>query len=433
MKIPLPLLPQKNTEEMEVKVILAGYNTDTENGSETPETISAAYARISRDPAPITELRKQASAEIDEARKSNRTIVYRYGHGSIAEHAVFNFDILGVSRLAAEAVQSFRLASFTEKSQRYIRIGKDWVLPEGMDRHSSVISDLFQCYGKLLSALLESGLSKTGAREDARYILPLAATTQMGMTVNARELEHMIRRMKAHPLDEVQSLADALYQAVLPVAPSLMLFTEPTEMDRIAHLQPAPVSRSGAVELLGCDSDKRIADWLTELFGEPSFERVYNHLGIHDALPRFWELFRADFRITASATAYAQLKRHRMSTQLVSAYDPALGVTIPPSIEKAGLADLFRRECSKASSAASESGRAGEYLLTNAHRRQVRLSINGREFNHLIRLRDDAHAQWDIRRIAAEMLSMVREKAPQTVKMTCGKSRWEEVTGKPAQ
>ncbi|MCD4706212.1 MAG: FAD-dependent thymidylate synthase [Candidatus Sabulitectum sp.] len=416
-----------------MKVILAGYNTDVENGSGTPETISAAYARISRDPAPITELRKQASSEVEEARKSNRTIVYKYGHGSIAEHAVFNFDILGISRLAAEAVQSFRLTSFTEKSQRYIRIGEDWVLPAGMNQHSSVISDLFSCYGELLSALLESGLSKTEAREDARYILPLAATTQMGMTVNARELEHMIRRMKAHPLDEVKSLADALYQAVLPVAPSLMLFIESTEMDSIAHLQPPPVPGNNPVELLGCDSDRRIADWLTELYGEPSFERVYNYLGIHDTLPRFWELFRSDFRITLSATAYAQLKRHRMSTQLVSAYDPALGVTIPPSIEKAGLADLFRRECSKASSAALELNRVGEYLLTNAHRRQVRLCINGREFNHFCRLRDDAHAQWDIRRIAAEMISIVREKAPLTVKMTCGKSRWEEVTGKPAQ
>ncbi len=432
MRTPLLLLPQENTEEIKVKVILAGYNTDTENGSETPETISAAYARISRDPAPITELRAKSASEVDFARKSNRTIVYKYGHGSIAEHAVFNFDILGISRLAAEAIQSFRLISFTEKSQRYIRIGEDWVLPEEMKEYSTVLTDLFECYEEILATLLKSGLSKTEAREDARYILPLATTSQMGMTVNARELEHMIRRMKAHPIREVQDLACALYDAVLPVASSLMLFTEPTEMDRIAHRQPAPVKTDCNTELLSCDSDKRIADWLTELFGEPTFDRIYDHLGIHDALPRFWELFRADFKITLSATAYAQLKRHRMSTQLVSAYDPALGVTVPPSIENAGLGDLFRRECSKAADAASGLGRAGELLLTNAHRRQVRLCINGREFNHFIRLRDDAHAQWDIRRTASEMILKIREKAPETVKMTCGKSRWEEVTGKPA-
>ncbi|MCK5034800.1 MAG: FAD-dependent thymidylate synthase [Candidatus Sabulitectum sp.] len=416
-----------------MKVILAGYNTDTENGSVTPETISAAYARISRDPAPINELRRLSSTEVEQARRSNRTIVYKYGHGSIAEHAVFNFDILGISRLAAEALQSFRLTSFTEKSQRYIRIGEDWILPEKMNQYSSVVTDLFKCYEELLAVLLESGLSKTEAREDARYILPLATTTQMGMTVNARELEHMIRRMKAHPLLEVRDLAMALYDAVLPVAPSLMLFTEPTEVDRIAHIQPPSVSSRGEVELLSCDSDERVAEWLTVIFGEPSFERVYENLGIHDALPRFWELFRADFRLTLSATAYAQLKRHRMSTQLVSAYDSALGVTIPPSIDNAGLADLFKKEASKAADAAIGLGRMAGYLLTNAHRRQVRLCINGREFNHFIRLRDDAHAQWDIRRTAVQMISRVRNKAPLTVKMTCGKSRWKEVTGKPAQ
>lgn len=425
-------MQQANTEETQVKVILAGYNIDTENDSRTPETISAAYARISRDPAPVTELRRQAALEVDKARKSNKTIVYKYGHGSIAEHAVFNFDILGLSRLAAEAVQSFRLLSFTEKSQRYIRIGEDWFLPEELQQQSPVLKDLFRSYETILSGLLEAGFSKTEAREDARYILPLAATTQMGMTVNARELEHIIRRLRAHPLAEVKCLADALYDAVLPVAPSLMLFTEPSGMDSIAHLNPAPVPGIGEVELLGCDSDERVAEWLTELYGGPSFNRIYDNLGIHDALPRFWELFRADFRITLSATAYAQLKRHRMTTQLVTAYDSSLGITVPPSIRKTGLEELFRSQCLKVSSSVSSLGREADYFLTNAHRRQVRLCINGREFNHFIRLRDDAHAQWDIRGIASQMVALVKHRAPETFRMTCGKSKWEEVTGKPA-
>ncbi len=415
-----------------MKVILAGYNTDVENNSKTPETISAAYARISRDPAPITELRRKAASEIEKARKSNETIVYTYGHGSIAEHAVFNFDILGISRLAAEALQSFRLISFTEKSQRYIKIGNDWILPEELKRHKKVISGLFESYEYILDILLKSGLSKTEAREDARYILPLATTTQMGMTVNARELEHIIRRLKAHPFLEVKELAEALYDAVIPVAPSLMLFTEPSEMDRIAHIQSKVVLSGKEVELLNCDSDERIANWLTQLYGSADFDKIYSVLGKHDALPRFWELFRADFLVTISATGYAQFKRHRMSTQLVSSYDSELGVTIPPNVEKAGLSEYFIRSCLAASEAANTLGRTGQYLLTNAHRRQVRFSVNGREFNHFMRLRDDQHAQWDIRRIASEMLNLVKAKAPLTTRFTCGKSRWEEVTGKPA-
>lgn len=417
-----------------MKVILAGYNTDVTNRSGTPETISAAYARISRDPAPVDQLRKQASEEVDKARKSNRTIVFRYGHGSIAEHAVFNFDILGISRLAAEALQSFRLTSFTEKSQRYIEIGEDWYLPKDMQNCKPVLEELFSCYRTLLALLVQKGFSQGESKEDARYILPLAATSQMGMTVNARELEHMIRRLKAHPLEEVRQLAAALHEAVLPVAPSLMIFTEPSEIDRIAHVQPSPVLTDGSTTvLLECDSDKRVADWLTELFGKPDFDRIYSVLGVHDALPRFWELFRADFRVTLSATAYAQLKRHRMCTQLVSGYEPSLGITVPPAISRAGGEALFTETAERAASAAEGLGAEGFYLLTNAHRRQVRISMNGRELNHFSRLREDEHAQWDIRETASKMVQLAREKAPRTTELTCGKSSWENVSGKPAR
>ncbi len=417
-----------------MRVILAGYNTDRENHSETPETISAAYARISRDPAPVDELRRQAAGEVEQARRSNRTIVFRYGHGSIAEHAVFNFDLLGISRLAAEAIQSFRLASFTEKSQRYIRIHEDWHLPDEIGDSVPALRRLFRCYGELLELLEKSGFKGTEAREDARYILPLAATTQMGMTVNARELEHMIRRLRAHPLAEVRELSSALHQAVLPVAPSLMIFTEPTEVDRLAHLQPEPIPMGNEeAVLLECDTDHRIARYLTELFGAPDFDRIYGSLGMHDALPRFWELFRADFQVTLSATAYAQLKRHRMSTQMVTGYDPSLGLTVPPSIIGAGGEEIFRRAAAEAEAAAAGLGRPGRYLLTNAHRRQVRICMNGRELNHFSRLREDAHAQWDIRRLASRMISLVREKAPETTRLTCGKSDWERVSGRPAR
>ncbi len=42
----------------------------------TPETLSAAYARISRDPRPVTDLRGVAREEVDAARRSNETIIF---------------------------------------------------------------------------------------------------------------------------------------------------------------------------------------------------------------------------------------------------------------------------------------------------------------------------------------------------------------------
>lgn len=417
---------------MSLKVILAGFNTDRENPSSTPETLSAAYARISRDPSPVNELRMASAREVETARESNRRIVFDYGHGSVAEHAVFNLDVMGVSRLAVEALQSFRLASFTEKSQRYIKVGEDWHLPSGIDdseAFTAAVLDLFEAYNRLLKDLAGAGFDRGAAREDARYLLPLAATSQMGMTVNARELEHMVRRLRAHPLAEVRALADALFEVVEPVAPSLMLFTNPSAMDGFSHLQPTPVPGAKEVELQNCDGDERVLSWLERVFGHHDplrlFEMAYKNLDVHDALPRAWELFRADFSLTLSATAYAQLKRHRMCTQLVSAYDTGLGFTIPPSVREAGFEGMFTDAVRSAGAVADRLGT--HYLLTNAHRRQVMVSMNGREFHHFCRLRDDAHAQWDIRGLAGEMLALASGRAPQTLAMACGKSRWSEV------
>ncbi|PKN95790.1 MAG: thymidylate synthase (FAD), partial [Chloroflexi bacterium HGW-Chloroflexi-5] len=93
-----------------MKILLAGYNIDSDLICElkeksalkqdiTPETISAAYARISRSPKSVDALRRDARTEVEKARKSNRNIVFEMGHSSVAEHAVFNIDVIGVSRL----------------------------------------------------------------------------------------------------------------------------------------------------------------------------------------------------------------------------------------------------------------------------------------------------------------------------------------------
>ena len=96
-----------------MNILLAGYNLDYDlirklkekSGLQqdlTPETISAAYARISRNPKPVNELRELARDEVEKARSSNRNIVFEMGHSSVAEHAVFNIDVIGVSRLLVE-------------------------------------------------------------------------------------------------------------------------------------------------------------------------------------------------------------------------------------------------------------------------------------------------------------------------------------------
>ena len=434
-----------------MKVILAGYNTDRQFGSDTPETISAAYARISRDPRPVWELRREAAGELASARRSNERIVFGFGHSSVAEHAVFNLDIAGISRYAAEALQSFRLASFMEKSQRYIRIDRGWVVPGELDRTRAAAFDaacraLFDIYSELADMLLQRGLPRESAREDARYALPLCTECQVGLTANARELEHMIRRLSAWPVAEIRDLAAALLEAVGPVAPSLFRYLSPVRMDSFAvGSAMTPRKLPGRpVTMTSWDTDAKIGTFLLAMrdgmtHGEAAsewrgmtpggrealFSSALDGLGIHDALPRVWEMAHYAFDLSISSTAFAQLKRHRMATILPGSPFVGSGTVVPPSFPASA-----RRLLEKGAALSEDCARSlpeglRPYILLNAHRRAVSISVNARELVHISRLREDSHAQWDIRGIASKMLALAKRRAPLTLSASGGKSSLE--------
>lgn len=246
-----------------MEVILAGHNIDHEVIREiaaehperldlTPETVAAAYARISRNPRPVNELRAISRGEVEKARASNRNIVFEMGHSSIAEHAVFNLDILEVSRLVVEEIEKFRLASYTEKSQRYVLFGNDFVIPEEVRRaglaetftetirmqigfyhelYENLRPHVMARHAELAADPANKSLLEGWAKEDARYIISLATQTQLGMTANARTLELMIRRLAASDLAEAREYSRRLYDATKAVAPSLVRYTDPTAYD----------------------------------------------------------------------------------------------------------------------------------------------------------------------------------------------------------
>ncbi len=250
-----------------MKVILAGYNIDYETIMDledlcedleelTPETIAAAYARISRSPKAVHELRAAARGEVDKARQSNRNIVFEMGHSSIAEHAVFNIDVLGVSRLLVEDIEKFRLCSYTEKSQRYVLFKDDFVVPAEIKKAGleAPFAEMIRrqneyyhaCYERLRPYVFAKhpdlaadpanrSLLEGWAKEDARYAIALATETQLGMTLNARNLELMLRRLAAHPLAEARDFSAALFKSTKSVAPSLVRYTEATDYDRLTR------------------------------------------------------------------------------------------------------------------------------------------------------------------------------------------------------
>lgn len=486
-----------------MKILLAGYNLDTEvindlvqkspkRNDVTPETLSASYARISRDPRPINELRKAARLEVEKARKSNKTIIFKMGHHSVAEHAVFNFDIIGISRLAIEAIERFRLNSYTEKSQRYITLGEDFVLPKELkdskikDRFVNIIKLQNDHYHKLYKKLKEHvfkkhlDLSKDPkkhnlldgwAKEDARYITSLATEGQLGLTINARNLELLLRRFASHNLDEVRRLGKHLYDLVENVAPSIMLFYKKNDYDEKTHkdLKNAAFNILNNEEHTKCEKDVNLvshtkdADIVTlatilhasskidfntclhtakKLNVEKKKELVKTacrYMEFYDVAPRELEYVNLTYDMVVSASCFAQLKRHRMASIITQAYNPQLGVTVPQSIIDIGMENEFKSVIHQTEDTYSliskEQHAVAPYVLTNAHRRRVLFGCNARELYHVSRLREDKHAQWDIQNISRKMSSLAKEVMPLTMLLIGGKDNYtkiyKDVFGKP--
>jgi len=484
-------------------IILAGYNIDYETIKEiesslpdrdnlTPETISAAYARISRNPFPVNELREIARREVDKARRSNSTIVFEMGHNSVAEHAVFNIDVIGVSRLIVEEIEKFRLCSFTEKSQRYIRLEDDFVIPqevqsaglgdifvETIGEQNNLYHELYEGLRKYVFETHEEMAEHTAnrlllegwAKEDARYIVSLATEAQLGMTVNARNLELMLRRSAAHSLKEVNEYGRKLYRTVSGVAPSLIRYTDANDFDRLTRRnlkrkvsaimeKTAPETAVSAV-VMGRDTnvvlidatpegDDRIIAALVHSSSDLSLDRcmamvaemdpsqkedivrtAFRHSECYYPPLREFEYADLTYEVTVSASCFAQLKRHRLATQTCQEYNPELGVTIPPAVRAIGMEDRFMETVGNTEDVFKKikavAPAAAPYILTNAHRKRVAIKLNARELYHISSLREDQAAQWDIRETAVRMVGLGRNALPLTLMMACGKDCFESL------
>ncbi len=499
-----------------MRVVLAGYNLDTEiierakQGEDvsslplTPETVSVAYARISRDPSPVTELRQKSIDDVESARRSAKAIIFEMNHQSVAEHAYFNFDILDISRLAVESLEWHRLCSFTEKSQRYQSLEADYYLPEefqpGEARtlFENTLNEQFELYSRAYSVLLEHFKKKHPdmlekkstlrvvegyAKEDARYAVGLATKAQLGYSANARTLEYVIRSLRAAPLQEVRDLGDEFFRLAGEVAPSLILLTDPAEYEKefgrplnedhfkLTHpdaqamaedlldrygkeVDPTTVDlpARGSAKLLDWTPrpDKAVissiihshtlapaeacavlADKLFETGEAEAFVKEYmKYSNPWEAATREFEAADFTFEVVLSAACFGQMKRHRMTTQMVQDYDPGLGYTYPPSVIETGLTDEFEAVYELTTAAYYELLKyhpiAAQYVLTNGHRRRMILKANARELYHISRLREDAHAQWDIQNVSADILALAREKAPLALMLAWGKDAFNE-------
>lgn len=182
-----------------------------------PELVVATAMRQSRYPGGVKDL---TLGEEDMARLIN--LALQLGHFSVFEHVSFTFSIEGISRACSHQFVRHRFFSFTQQSQRYVKLNEPiFIIPPSIENNPSAIK-VFEEVMENIRKSYKQLLSLKIPEEDARFVLPNATETKMVATANARELMHFFKlRLDIHAQWEIRDLARKMFDSVCQVAPHI--------------------------------------------------------------------------------------------------------------------------------------------------------------------------------------------------------------------
>ncbi|GAC1443186.1 MAG: FAD-dependent thymidylate synthase [Chloroflexota bacterium] len=204
--------------------------TDTENGTELISELAGRLCYLSFGDK--------------QGRRSNKeylTNIIAMEHGSVLEHAVWNFIVTGVSRsLTHELIRHRAGWGYSQLSQRFVdESDTDFVEPDIIANDPNLhtlwlqsIQQSHEAYCSLAAGLAEKlererpelkGRNKRiQARQAARSVLPNATETKIFMTANARSLRHFIEYRGAPDAEpEIRKVALALLAIMSAEAPNI--------------------------------------------------------------------------------------------------------------------------------------------------------------------------------------------------------------------
>ncbi len=113
----------------------------------------------------------------------------KMGHDSPLEHAYATFRIKNCSRAMTHQLVRHRLMSVCQQSQRYVDEEKfDYVMPEEMP---SEFADDFHNDMQIIQQMYHKWRQRGLKKEDARFVLPNACTSEIVVSANFREWRHI--------------------------------------------------------------------------------------------------------------------------------------------------------------------------------------------------------------------------------------------------
>ena len=150
------------------------------------------------------------------------------GHESPFEHISFTFGIEGISRACSHQLVRHRIASFSQRSQRYcFEDGFNYIEPEDINENENedkFFRDFMRHSKEVYSKLIDKGVKP----EDARMVLPNACETKIIVTMNARELLHFFKlRCCKRAQKEIREVAFMMKNICRKVAPNVFQYAGP--------------------------------------------------------------------------------------------------------------------------------------------------------------------------------------------------------------
>ncbi|MFA6471214.1 MAG: FAD-dependent thymidylate synthase [Candidatus Latescibacterota bacterium] len=176
------------------------------------------------------------STIFQQNRGETETFLFRLrqmGHLSPFEHVSYSFLLEGISRAMTHQLIRHRIASYSQRSQRYVTHESfEFIIPPSLKGKQVETGDgavdaekyyrhfmeyTAEVYGRLRETLGGSGET---ANEDARYVLPNAVETKIMVTMNARELFHFFsERLCSRAQWEIRSVAEEMLQLAKEATP----------------------------------------------------------------------------------------------------------------------------------------------------------------------------------------------------------------------
>lgn len=167
-----------------------------------------------------TNLREGEAGKKEMENFIRKMLKAEHAHESPLEHASLTFHIT-CSRACSHQLVRHRIASYSQQSQRYVKMDDlPVIVPDSIAKNEGV-SRSFEIWCRVVENRYRAALREGIPAEDARYLLPNAVATHIVVTMNLRSLRHFFAERCCNRAQwEIRNIANqmlAICKGVCPV------------------------------------------------------------------------------------------------------------------------------------------------------------------------------------------------------------------------